>query len=341
MAHTEAPFVVTPHLLRLLRERPAETRRILRNPDTGELRAFINPNATDQRFWMAGGVWRSNEWRYDDSRWMESRNLSSPDELVNSYHWFDIPLAWAVTAAPGFTEMMAAKPALTAAVWADPRDGELRAYTVHDWGSTAQSGFQVWPTVRTSLNRTYGGDNTWSDARFGLVSRQEIETAGFVKIWEADDSPTVVDPEVARLQALIVTLEASVASLRTQNDTQRRHIENLVEEHERFKKVVVSTADRYARRHDWCSVVNEALEEMGLEREQVSFNATVNIRVGFSGTRNDGEQTVPSIRELMSWMYGEDDIAEHIRETLGLNDDYVDEIEIDSIDFNVVSTESA
>lgn len=34
--------------------------------------------------------------------------------------------------------------------------------------------------------------------------------------------------------------------------------------HEAFRKQVVDTAMEYARRHDWCSVVQSALEEMGL-----------------------------------------------------------------------------
>lgn len=48
----------------------------------------------------------------------------------------------------------------------------------------------------------------------------------------------------------------------------------LVNEHNGFQDEVVEVARRYAKRYEWCEVVNEALSEMGLSttrRVRVSF----------------------------------------------------------------------
>lgn len=44
----------------------------------------------------------------------------------------------------------------------------------------------------------------------------------------------------------------------------RAEVVSLRDKHEQFRQTVVDTAMRYAQRHDWCSVVREALSEMGL-----------------------------------------------------------------------------
>lgn len=342
-AVSDAPFAMTPHLLRMLRERPVGVQRILRRTDTGELRAFLDPTAADQGFWTALPVWRSAEWRYDDSRWLASTgSLSSPENLVDNLGWFDVPIVWAITETPYFAELLAARSDDTVLVMGDPRDGELRCYKERNWDEyPAQSGWQAWPTVRDPLNRSYGPDLNWLTHNFGTVSLQQVKDAGFIKVWEkAEENPILVEvnPEVNRLQLRITDLESTLATLRTQNQTQQRRLEQMSNDHERFKELVSSTATKYARRHDWCSVVDEALEEMGLEREPVSFSGVISVRINFTANRTDGERGTPNARDVNRWLYGEDDVREAIGENLSLDEDYAGDFEIDSYSFEVIST---
>ena len=51
--------------------------------------------------------------------------------------------------------------------------------------------------------------------------------------------------------------------------------DRLVEQHETFRRNVVQTAQRYAEENEWCSVVDEALEEMGLTLPPSTVQVTV------------------------------------------------------------------
>jgi len=76
-------------------------------------------------------------------------------------------------------------------------------------------------------------------------------------------------------------LRDEVNNLRVANTLVRQEVTEAEAKHEEFRKLVVDKAMEYARRHDWCSVVQAALTEMGLE---VTRRYRVNVEVVVSRT---------------------------------------------------------
>lgn len=107
---------------------------------------------------------------------------------------------------------------------------------------------------------------------------------------------------------------------------------------EAFKRKVVQVAEEYAKEHGWCSVIDEALDELGLKRAPTSYTAQLTIQVSFTGvlaTRRD----LPSDNWVESSV-GTGAIEEAIRGAFGLASDEDHEGgSIDNISFNVDDVE--
>jgi hypothetical protein len=327
-------FTITPDLLRLIRDRPHGMKRMIRYTNDGRLMAFRDPHADTQAFFEAIPVSRNGDWDYAGQTWHEggASRRASPDQMVGNMGWEDVPLTLGISEYPFFPEVLALRPEEAVIVMGDPRDGELRAYRTHDWpadGTTTLAGWQVFP--RANGDRNYRAQ-TWTSASFSTMPKQAMLDSCWSVMWEKEEEePVPLSPEVAALNLTISQLRAEIANL-------QRRLSSSFSEHERFKELVTSTASKYARRHDWCSVVDEALEEMGLEREPVSFSGVISVRINFTANRSDGERGTPNARDVTRWLYGEDDVREAIGENLSLDSDYADDFEIESYSFEVVST---
>lgn len=101
---------------------------------------------------------------------------------------------------------------------------------------------------------------------------------GPVRLRSEDDvaqdpgGPDEVQPADPRIQELIELLGAT----RQERDTARQQRDQAQQDLIEFRQTVTQTAVRYAREYDWCSVVQSALEDMGLE-------TTVEQRIRVSG----------------------------------------------------------
>lgn len=112
-----------------------------------------------------------------------------------------------------------------------------------------------------------------------------------------------------------------------------RRLENIEQEFDAFKERVVSVASDYAQQHGWCSVVDEALGDLGLERHPKKYVATAVIRVKFIATLRE-RQELPGegwVRDSIR----EGALREAIRGGFELDADH-DGVEVDYVDIDDV-----
>lgn len=140
--------------------------------------------------------------------------------------------------------------------------------------------------------------------------------------------------EITGLQAERNRLAAKCEELQQKLDSTPEGFREL----EAFKRKVVQVAEEYAKEHGWCSVIDEALDELGLKRAPTSYTAQMTIQVSFTGvlaTRRD----LPSDNWVESSV-GTGAIEEAIRGAFGLASDEDHEGgSIDNISFNVDDVE--
>lgn len=104
-----------------------------------------------------------------------------------------------------------------------------------------------------------------------------------------------------------------------------------------FKRKVVQVALDAKRRHNWCSTVDDAVEELDLEFPRLKFSGTVNFRVPFVVTdtdRVDGENSLPVGRVVQREVEGLETIAASIRSTLEMGGHY-DGFAVTNVTFDV------
>lgn len=94
-------------------------------------------------------------------------------------------------------------------------------------------------------------------------------------VWPKDKmTPVSDDPVLARL--------VRAAIERPERQVEERYAA-LVNAHEDFKREVAEVAVKYAKEHDWCSVVRDALDELGLEvpteTHTYSVSGTITVEV--------------------------------------------------------------
>lgn len=94
------------------------------------------------------------------------------------------------------------------------------------------------------------------------------------------DEGRVLDPDLAHEFAL---LEQEIRFHRSQSDYYFRLLGQEAIKHEQFKRDVKSTAMEYADRHGWCSVVRDALRDLGIDVSRTA-DITLEFRVTVCAT---------------------------------------------------------
>lgn len=113
----------------------------------------------------------------------------------------------------------------------------------------------------------------------------------------------------------------------------REQVTTATNELTQFKDRVVETATSYANEHGWCSVVDQALSDMGLARKKTAYQATLQITVSFTAELREGRDELPSD----SWVQGSlrsDALRRAIVESFGMDSDHRS-ASVGEIDFEV------
>lgn len=93
-----------------------------------------------------------------------------------------------------------------------------------------------------------------------------------------DDSFTVAVPTTRSMEfidALKLDRRVTKVVFNGKTEFEAPKTDDLQKEFEAFKQKVAEVATRYAKEHDWCDVVDEALEELGLERKKSRVKVTL------------------------------------------------------------------
>lgn len=105
-----------------------------------------------------------------------------------------------------------------------------------------------------------------------------------------------------------------------------------------FKRQVSAVATRYGHEHNLCSVLDEALDELGLEQTRnATYTATAVIRVTFEATLRKGCDSTPDNRWVQSSLR-DDEIREAIRDNFALDDDN-DDVSVEDITIVIEDSE--
>jgi ElaB/YqjD/DUF883 family membrane-anchored ribosome-binding protein len=126
-----------------------------------------------------------------------------------------------------------------------------------------------------------------------------------------------------------VEAQETVAALRNTVEFKDRELA-------RFKEEVVEVATRYAEEHNWCAVIDQALEDLGLERAPKSYTAVLEIEVTFTAELRHRQED-PSedwVRDSISTRA----IENAIEEAFALDSDHKDH-NITDTTFRVTSVE--
>lgn len=164
-----------------------------------------------------------------------------------------------------------------------------------------------------------------------------------ILINERDDLQATTERLANRLTNLVAerdSLETRLSQVDSNTiNTLRAELANAVQELVTFKESVKEIATRYAQRHDWCGVVNEALEEMGLAPEPITYIGTVTITVDFQA------ELEPEFREVPSrgWVRDNLDLLSlrgAIENNFGMDEGH-ESSSVESITFTVTNLRSA
>jgi hypothetical protein len=107
----------------------------------------------------------------------------------------------------------------------------------------------------------------------------------------------------------------------------------------RFKQRVVEVATRYAKDNDWCSVIDNALDELGLERPRVKYRARATITVEFTAELADRSANLPGRGWVESSM-NMTAIEDAITDALDNDEDHEAETNVRDISITVSSVEA-
>lgn len=155
-----------------------------------------------------------------------------------------------------------------------PYDWPGKEFRLHDNGTAALENLDESPNPRWSITR---------------------ELRSLIEQSKTPDPTTEVTSETG--PTAIVSLEKYTADLKSREsiiEQQREEMERLrrvldenAERHLAFKKRVGEVAMEYAQRHDWCSTVAEALEEIGVDIPQKKYSFTLSVVYRVTGTKED------------------------------------------------------
>ena len=154
----------------------------------------------------------------------------------------------------------------------------------------------------------------------------------------------------ANLEAELNEVQTQLAQLRTMHDNQGINIaryqesearltakvQRQHEQMEEFKREVVRLASEAAEEHNWCSVIDDILGELGLARPKPSYRAELTIQVQFSAQRTDSRDC-PST----SWVRDSirrEDLEQAIRQNFQMDGDN-ENVDISYISFGIDDVE--
>lgn len=140
------------------------------------------------------------------------------------------------------------------------------------------------------------------------------------------------------LQERLNYLSQRLDDVKMERDSLERRLSQVGLELEAFKEKVAEVASRYADDHGWCGVIDQALEELGLERERVTYLATLTVTVCFRAELDAGRDLPSSdwVRESMQ-TYA---IEQAVRDNFEMDSDHSSS-SIDDIDFDVINVRNA
>lgn len=142
--------------------------------------------------------------------------------------------------------------------------------------------------------------------------------------------------QVAQAQQQVTALQRQVTEATESATRAGRHYSEAARELVRFKDQVVEVATRYAVENSWCSTVNQALQEMGLEMKPKSYSATLQITVEFVAEMAE-RRDIPSeswVRDSMQT----DAIRRAIANSFSMDSDHAG-VSVNDIEFEVTSVE--
>lgn len=143
-------------------------------------------------------------------------------------------------------------------------------------------------------------------------------------------------PQITILREQVTALQRQVTEANESATRSGRHYTEAARELERFKEQVVEVATRYAVENSWCSTVNQALQEMGLEMKPKSYSATLQITVEFTAEMAE-RRDIPSeswVRDSMQT----DAIRRSIANAFAMDSDHAG-VSVNDIEFEVTSVE--
>lgn len=132
-------------------------------------------------------------------------------------------------------------------------------------------------------------DEDWH--RWSAQAPPEGELWPRKRLWVYEVAPpTEGEPEPSPEVAEVKTELYEIDRLRLELAEARGRVEAQEREHAEFRRTVGRVAMAKAREHNWCGVVREALDEMGVEVPDDRVSATLTITVKVSGLRSDHAQ---------------------------------------------------
>ena len=149
------------------------------------------------------------------------------------------------------------------------------------------------------------------------------------------------DAQLERTSSLLEETRGRVSGLTDERDSLQRRLSQALSDEdaklERFKEQVVEVASRYAEDNDWCSVIDNALNELGLERKTTVYGGILTITVAFHAERSRGKSGLPSrswVRDSLSLS----SLRGAIEDCLEFDADH-ESSEVDSVEFAVSGLE--
>lgn len=144
-----------------------------------------------------------------------------------------------------------------------------------------------WPGKKFRLDDSGGRVrlvNEWESTHRSWVITQELAAKIRASAETEEDKPEEVKPDIVQqrdeLQRLRDVVTAKEEELRT------------------FKRRVAEVAMEYAERHDWCSTVAEALDELGLDVPTKEYTFTLSVIYRVKGTKESyGDPDTYALRE--------------------------------------------
>lgn len=146
-------------------------------------------------------------------------------------------------------------------------------------------------------------------------------------------------PDHIRMTGLIMERDRLLQEQRDLNDAKdaaQITLRRIASELNLFKEQVVEVATRYAEDNGWCSVIDDALRELGLVRKAKKYEAALTITVTFIGELGASNRDTPRaswIRDSISNTY---EIQRAIEAHFELDSDH-DGSEVTDVQFEVTS----